>query len=70
MKDVDAAAKHIAELRRKGALQKVGVALLDRQITMQERGSMHGAGHAPIISSATVRLPVPGQKRNLLTTYL
>ena len=36
MKNAAASARHIAKLCRKGALQQVGVALLDQQITMLE----------------------------------
>jgi len=54
MKNAAASARYIAKLRRKGALQQVGVALLDRQITMLEercaqlrRKWLAHAPHAP-----------------------
>ena len=36
MKNIAESARHIAKLRRKGALQQLGVALLDHQITVLE----------------------------------
>ena len=54
MKNGAESARHIARLCRKGALQEIGVALLDRQITMLEERCEHlqrkrlvRARHAP-----------------------